>query len=56
MDIVTLQALINTLNRIPVTGKEYMGMMIGCIAVLENEMKQQKEAANAKNHPIEGRE
>ena len=56
MDIKTLQALINTLNRIPVTGKEYMGMMIGCITVLENEIKQQKEAENAKNHPIDGRE
>lgn len=51
MDTATLQALINTLNRIPVTGKEHMGMMIGCIAVLENEMKKQKEAeVNAENN------
>ena len=53
MDATTLQALINTLNRIPVTGKENMGMMIGCIAVLENELKKISEVANAKDHPAE---
>jgi hypothetical protein len=56
MDLRTLQALINTLNRIPVTGKDYMGMMIGCIAVLENEAKRQQEVENGKDHPAEGRE
>ena len=50
MDAKTLQALINTLNRIPVTGKENMGMMIGCIAVLENELKKQG-AANEQDNP-----
>lgn len=56
MNIVTLQALINTLNRIPVTGKEYMGMMIGCITVLENEKQQQEAALNETDHPDEGRD
>lgn len=56
MDTTTLQALINTLNRIPVTGKDAMSMMIGCIAVLENEQKKMQEAENAKDHPAEGRE
>lgn len=56
MDLRTLQALINTLNRIPVTGKDYMGMMIGCIAVLENEVKRQQGVEDGKDHPAEGRE
>jgi len=51
MDRNTLQALINTLNRIPVTGKEYMCMMLGCIAVLENELKKQTEVSDAKDNP-----
>lgn len=56
MDIKTLQALINTLNRIPVTGKDAMGMMIGCITVLENEKRQQEAALNDSDHPDEGRD
>ena len=56
MDIKTLAALINTLNKIPVTGKENMGMIMGCIAVLENELKRRQEAANGTNNPAEGRD
>ena len=56
MDNSTLQAVINTLNRIPVTGKDAMGMMMGCITVLENELKQLQEAKNAENRQTEGRE
>lgn len=56
MDTTTLQALVNTLNRIPVTGRDAMGMMLGCIGVLEKELKEQQEAANGKDHPVEGRD
>lgn len=51
MDASTLQAIINTLNRIPVTGKDNMGMMIACIRLLEDELKQ--GAQNGTNHPAE---
>ena len=54
MDRQIIIALINTLNKIPVTGKEAMGMMLGCIGTLENELKK-TEAANGEDHPTEQR-
>lgn len=56
MDATTVQALINTLNRIQITGKDNMSMLMGCIVVLESELKRQQEAANGTNNPAEGRD
>lgn len=57
MDNVTLQAIINTLNKITVNGKDNMSMLFGCITVLENELKRrQEEAENEQDNPAEGRD
>lgn len=55
MDRQIIIALINTLNKIPVCGKEAMGMMLGCIGTLEAELKK-TEAANGEDRPADKRD
>lgn len=44
MDANTVKLLINTLCKITISGKENMGMMLGCIKVLETELAKIEEA------------
>lgn len=51
MDDRTLVLLINTLNRITVSGKENLAMLLGCINQLEEELKKQEGGENATDRP-----
>lgn len=53
MDSKTLGAIINTLNQIPVHGKDYLTKMLGCINLLEKEFIRLQEVENGQNHPAE---
>ena len=43
MDARTIRALINTLNKIQVSGEENMNMMLGSIQLLRTELRKEEE-------------
>ncbi|MBO7669892.1 MAG: hypothetical protein J6S60_04815 [Oscillospiraceae bacterium] len=49
MDTRTIRVMINTLNRIQVSGEENMNMLLGCIQLMKNELNQ-AEAEQEENH------
>ena len=48
MDIIKLQVVINTLDKIVVSGKKNLSMLLGCINELENMVKAEQEKGEKK--------
>ena len=49
MDYKTLKTLLNTLNRIAVSGEENMNMLLGCIQLLKSEITRAETEEREKN-------
>ena len=57
MDITTMRAVLNTLCKISVSGKENHGYILGLIQLFETEItKAERGQDSGQDHPIEGRE
>lgn len=52
MDANTIRVLINTLNRIQVSGEDNMNMMLGSIQMLRTELRKEEEKEAPKDDDV----